>query len=31
MGAMGLTVYILYFAYFLLVRLGKQGRSALEQ
>ena len=31
MGAMGLCVYVLYLTYFLLVRLGKQGRSALEQ
>lgn len=31
MGAMGLCVYGLYLVYFLLVRLGKQGRSALEQ
>lgn len=30
-GAMGLTVYLLSLIYFLVVRLGKQGRSALEQ
>jgi Protein of unknown function (DUF3177) len=30
-GAVGLVIYTLYFVYFLFVRLGKQGRSALEQ
>ncbi len=29
-GAMGLGIYALYLAHFLIVRLGKQGRSALE-
>ncbi|AFZ36774.1 hypothetical protein Sta7437_3267 [Stanieria cyanosphaera PCC 7437] len=31
MGMVGLTIYLLYLLYFVLVRLGKQGRSALEQ
>ena len=31
MGMVGLCIYALYLAYFLLVRVGKQGRSALEQ
>jgi hypothetical protein len=31
LGIVGLIVYVLYFAYFLFFRLGKQGRSALEQ
>lgn len=31
LGIVGLIIYILYFAYFLFFRLGKQGRSALEQ
>ncbi|HHP7232195.1 MAG TPA: DUF3177 family protein [Xenococcaceae cyanobacterium] len=31
MGMVGLCIYALYLAYFLLVRIGKQGRSALEQ
>ncbi len=31
MGAFALSIYVLYLVYFLLVRLGKQGRSALEQ
>ncbi len=30
-GLLGLGVYILYFAYFIFVRLAKQGRIALEQ
>lgn len=30
-GVMGLVVYILYLLYFVVIRLGKQGRSALEQ
>lgn len=29
-GIMGLAVYILYLLYFVFIRLGKQGRSALE-
>ncbi|ELR99776.1 DUF3177 family protein [Gloeocapsa sp. PCC 73106] len=29
-GIMGLAVYVLYLLYFVFVRLGKQGRSALE-
>jgi hypothetical protein len=31
MGMSGLVVYLLYLFYFVLIRLGKQGRSALEQ
>ncbi len=31
MGMVGLCFYGLYLVYFLLVRVGKQGRSALEQ
>ncbi|MGF1482521.1 MAG: DUF3177 family protein [Cyanophyceae cyanobacterium] len=31
LGFVGLIVYALYFGYFVVVRLGKQGRSALEQ
>jgi hypothetical protein len=31
LGLVGLTIYGLYFFYFVFVRLGKQGRSALEQ
>ena len=31
LGIVGLIFYILYFGYFLFFRLGKQGRSALEQ
>lgn len=31
LGAVGLTVYILYFAAFMITRLGKRGRSAIEQ
>ena len=30
MGMVGLCIYALYLVYFLLVRVGKQGRSALE-
>jgi Protein of unknown function (DUF3177) len=30
-GILGLIVYILYLSYFIFVRLGKQGRSAMEQ
>ncbi len=30
MGATCLIVYLIYLAYFVLIRLGKQGRSALE-
>lgn len=30
-GMMCLFFYILYFSYFVLIRLGKQGRSAMEQ
>jgi hypothetical protein len=30
-GMVGLFFYVLYFMYFLFFRLGKQGRSALEQ
>jgi hypothetical protein len=29
-GIMGLVVYILYLLYFVFIKLGKQGRSALE-
>lgn len=31
LGLVGLTVYLLYFGSFLLTRLGKRGRSAMEQ
>ncbi len=31
LGIVGLVFYGLYFGYFIVVRLGKQGRSALEQ
>jgi hypothetical protein len=31
LGIVGLVIYVLYFGYFLFFRLGKQGRSALEQ
>ncbi len=31
LGIIGLVFYGLYFGYFIVVRLGKQGRSALEQ
>jgi len=30
-GIAGLAVYVLYLAYFVLIRLGKQGRSAMGQ
>lgn len=30
-GIVGLLVYVLYLSYFVLIRLGKQGRSAMEQ
>ncbi|MGB7085134.1 MAG: DUF3177 family protein [Phormidesmis sp.] len=30
-GLLGLAIYALYLGYFLLVRLGRQGRSALNQ
>ncbi|MEM7554911.1 MAG: DUF3177 family protein [Cyanobacteria bacterium P01_A01_bin.84] len=30
-GLFGLAVYVLYFAYFVLIKLGKKGRSALQQ
>jgi hypothetical protein len=30
-GLVGLIIYAIYFVYFLFIRLGKQGRSALEQ
>lgn len=30
-GMMSLFFYIFYFSYFVLIRLGKQGRSAMEQ
>jgi hypothetical protein len=30
-GMVALAFYVLYFVYFLLIRLGKQGRSALQQ
>ncbi|NEP60347.1 MAG: DUF3177 family protein [Symploca sp. SIO2G7] len=31
LGIVGLIFYILYLGYFVLIRLGKQGRSAMEQ
>ncbi len=31
MGACGLAIYALYLGYFLVVRLGRQGRSAINQ
>ncbi|HEY9634076.1 MAG TPA: DUF3177 family protein [Coleofasciculaceae cyanobacterium] len=31
MGMVGLFIYVLYLGYFVLIRLGKQGRSAIEQ
>jgi hypothetical protein len=31
MGMVGLFFYVLFLSYFVLIRLGKQGRSALEQ
>jgi hypothetical protein len=30
-GGVGLFIYTIYLAYFIIVRLGKQGRSAIEQ
>lgn len=30
LGVVGLIVYVLYLSYFVLIRLGKQGRSAME-
>lgn len=30
-GMVGLFIYVLYLSYFVLIRLGKQGRSAMEQ
>ncbi|MEO1210854.1 MAG: DUF3177 family protein [Cyanobacteria bacterium J06638_20] len=30
-GIVGLIIYTLYFAYFIVVRLGREGRSALDQ
>jgi hypothetical protein len=30
-GMMGLSIYVLYLAYFVFIRLGKQGRTALDQ
>ncbi len=31
LGMVGLFIYVLYLSYFVLIRLGKQGRSAMEQ
>ena len=31
LGMTGLLIYVLYLSYFVLIRLGKQGRSAMEQ
>ena len=31
LGGVGLFIYVLYLSYFVLIRLGKQGRSAMEQ
>jgi hypothetical protein len=31
LGMVGLLIYVLYLSYFVLIRLGKQGRSAMEQ
>lgn len=31
LGVLGLCIYVLYLSYFVLIRLGKQGRSAMEQ
>lgn len=31
LGIVGLIIYVLYLSYFIFVRLGKQGRSAMEQ
>ena len=30
-GIVGFVIYVLYLIYFMFVRLGKQGRSAIEQ
>ncbi len=30
LGILGLTIYVLYLSYFVLIRLGKQGRSAMH-
>ncbi len=31
LGMTGLVIYVIYLGYFVLIRLGKQGRSAMEQ
>lgn len=31
LGILGLIIYVIYLSYFVIVRLGKQGRSATEQ
>jgi hypothetical protein len=31
LGMAGLLIYVFYLSYFVLIRLGKQGRSAMEQ
>ena len=31
LGMTGLVIYVVYLSYFVLIRLGKQGRSAMEQ
>lgn len=31
LGMTGLLIYVFYLSYFVLIRLGKQGRSAMEQ
>ncbi|NES24932.1 MAG: DUF3177 family protein [Symploca sp. SIO3E6] len=31
LGVVGLIFYVLYLGYFVIIRLGKQGRSAMEQ
>jgi Protein of unknown function (DUF3177) len=31
LGILGLIIYVIYLSYFVLVKLGKQGRSAVEQ
>ena len=31
LGIVGLIIYVLYLSYFVFIRLGKQGRTALEQ
>lgn len=31
LGMVGLIIYVVYLSYFVLIRLGKQGRSAIEQ